>query len=64
MQLPNGNLTRKPGEALGVLLESHFLVVRTNRGPERSLNITKSGATGVDWHMTRKVVMEDRVRWQ
>ncbi len=33
LRLPNGDLTRTPGEALGVLLESHFSGVRTNRGP-------------------------------
>ncbi len=27
LRLPNGNVTRTPGEALGVLLESHFLDV-------------------------------------
>ncbi len=45
------------------LLESHFPCAKTNRGTERSLNITKSGANCADWYMARKVVMEDRVRW-
>ncbi len=40
--LPNGDSTRTPGEALDVLLESHFPGARTNRRLERSLNITKS----------------------
>ncbi len=63
LRLPNGDLTRTPGEALGVLLESHFPGARTNRGPERSLNITKSGANSADWYKARKVVTEDRLRW-
>ncbi len=42
--LPNGNLTRTPRKVLDVLLKSHFPGARTNTGPERSLNITKSGA--------------------
>ncbi len=57
--LPVGDLTRTPGKALGVFLESHLPGARTNRGPERSLNITKSAV----WYMARKVVMEDTVRW-
>ncbi len=61
--LSNGDLTRTPGKALGVLLESHFLGARTNRGPERSQNITKSGANSADWYTARKVVTEDRMRW-
>ncbi len=63
LRLPNGDLTRTTGEALGVFLESHFPSARTNKGPKRSLNITKSGANGADWNMARKVVTEDRVRW-
>ncbi len=63
LKLPNGDLTRTAGEALGVLLESHFLGARTNRGLKRSLNITKSSTNSADWYMARKVVTEDRVRW-
>ncbi len=63
LRLPNGNLTRTQGEAWSVLLESHFQGARTNRRPERRLNITKSGANTADRDITRKVVMEDRVRW-
>ncbi len=63
MRHPIGNLTRTLWEALSILLESHFLGERTNRRPERSLNITKSGANSVHWHMARKVIMEDRERW-
>ncbi len=62
-RFPNGDLTRTPGEALRIFLDSHFPSARTNRGPERSLNITKSSANSADWYMARKVVMEDRVRW-
>ncbi len=62
-QLPNGNLTRTPGEALGVLLESHFPGARTNSRPERSLNIARSGTNSADGYMAKKVVMEDRVGW-
>ncbi len=54
-------MTRTPGEALGVPLESHFPGARTN-GPERSLNIIKSGSNSADWYMARKVVTEDRAR--
>ncbi len=50
MRLPIKGLTRTPGEAPGVLLESHFPGARINRGPERSLNITKTGANSIDWH--------------
>ncbi len=63
LRLPNGDLTRTPGEALSVFLESQFTGARINRGPERSLSITKSGANSADWYMARKVIMEDRVRW-
>ncbi len=35
LQLPNRDLTRTPGETMGVLLESHFPGAKTNRGPER-----------------------------
>ncbi len=62
LRLPNGDLTRTPGETLGVLLESHFPGARINRGPEMSLNIT-SGANSADWYMARNMVMEDRLRW-
>ncbi len=44
LRLPNGDLTKTQGEALGVFLESTFPGARINKGPERSLNITKSGA--------------------
>ncbi len=59
LRLPNGDLTRTSGEALGVLLESHFPGARTNKGPERSLNITKSSANSADWYMARKVVITE-----
>ncbi len=63
LRFPTGGLTKTPGEAIGILLESHFLDARITQGPERSLNTTKTGANSIDWHMGRKVVMEDRVRW-
>ncbi len=63
LRLPTGDLTRTPGDILGALVESHFLGARINRVPERSLNSTKTGANSIDWHMIRKVVTEDRVRW-
>ncbi len=63
LQLPNGEVTRTPGEPLGVFLENHFPGARTNRGPERFLNITKSGAMSADWYMARKVVTKEWVRW-
>ncbi len=56
-------MNRTPGEALGVFLESHIPSAKTNMGPERSLNITKSVANSADWYMAREVVPEDRVRW-
>ncbi len=49
--LPNGDLTRTPGEAFGVFLENHFPGARTNKGSEMSLNITKSGANSADWYI-------------
>ncbi len=57
--LPNGDLTRTSRETLGVLMESHFPGARTNRGPERFVNI-KSGANSADWYMARKVVMKNK----
>ncbi len=62
LRLPTGGITKTPGEALGILLESHFLGARINTRPERSLNTNKTGATSIDWHMGRNVVMEDRMR--
>ncbi len=63
LRLSTGDLTKMPGEVLGVFLESHFPGTRINRGPERSLNTIKTGANGIDWHMAKQLVMEDRVRW-
>ncbi len=63
MRPPTGDLTKTPWEALGVLLESHFPAARINRQPKRSPNITKTGANTINWHMARKVIKEDRMRW-
>ncbi len=43
-RLPNGDLTRTPLEALGILLESNLPGARINRGSKRSPNTTKTGA--------------------
>ncbi len=61
--VPTEDLTKAPGEDRGLLLKSHFPDARINRGPERSLNTTKTDANSVDWHMVRMVVTEDRLRW-
>ncbi len=52
LKFPAGDLTRTPGEALGVLLECYFPGARINKGPERSLNTTKTNANCINWHMT------------
>ncbi len=55
-------LDQNTGGGLGTPGKS-LPVARTNRGPERSVNITKSGANSADWYTTKKVVTEDRMRW-
>ncbi len=63
MTLPKGDLTMTPGNALDVFLRRRFPGARINRGLERVLNTTKTGANSIDWLMAMKVVMEDRARW-
>ncbi len=36
---------------------------RINREPKRSLNITKTGAYSIVWHIARNAAVVDRVRW-
>ncbi len=61
LRLAIGNLNIKVGP--GCTFGNHFPGTWTDRGSERSLNITKSGTNSVDWHMARIKVTENRVAW-
>ncbi len=60
LRLPTGDLTRTSRQALGVLLESHFLGTKINRRLERFVNSTKIGANSVDRLIARKLTRENR----
>ncbi len=47
LRLLLGGIIKTLGEVLGILLESYFQGARINKGPERSLNTTKTGANSI-----------------
>ncbi len=60
MELPTGSLKRTPKEALGTLLDAHFLGARITMAPETEQKSLKNRTNRINWEKTKKMLTRIR----